>query len=165
MPLSRLVSDLALFAGVTLLPFMPWLMKNWHQTGNPFYPLLGDFFPARSASVIDAASFVGFGVFEKRHLLYGENLWQILGLPLRIFISGQDDNPQYFDGVLTPILLLLLPWAFKGKWSDEKKLIAFFAFGYLALALFLIDMRIRYILLIVPSLVAVNGSMAFSICI
>ncbi len=135
MPLSRLVSDLALFAGVTLLPFMPWLLKNWHQTGNPFYPLLGDFFPARNASVIDAASFVGFGVLEKRHLLYGESLWQILGLPLRIFISGQDDNPQYFDGVLTPILLLLLPWAFKGKWSDEKKLIAFFAFGYLALGL------------------------------
>ena len=157
MPLSRLVSDLALFAGVTLLPFMPWLMKNWHQTGNPFYPLLGDFFPARSASVIDAASFVGFGVLEKRHLLYGESLWQILGLPLRIFISGQDDNPQYFDGVLTPILLLLLPWAFKGKWSDEKKLIAFFAFGYLALALFLIDMRIRYILLIVPSLALLMG--------
>ena len=81
-------------------------MKNWLQTGNPFYPLLGGFFPARSASVIDAASFVASGSSEKRHLLYGENLWQILGLPLRIFISGQDDNPQYFDGVLTPILLL-----------------------------------------------------------
>jgi 4-amino-4-deoxy-L-arabinose transferase-like glycosyltransferase len=152
-PLGGLVSELALFAGVTLLPFTPWLMKNWHQTGNPFYPLLGNFFPARSASVIDAASFVGLGVVEKRHLLYGENIWQILGLPLRIFFSGQDDNPQYFDGVLTPVLLLFLPWAFKGKWSEEKKLIALFAFGYLVLALFLIDMRIRYILLIVPSLV------------
>jgi hypothetical protein len=156
-PLGGLVSEITLFAGVTLLPFAPWLVKNWHQTGNPFYPLLGNFFPARSASVIDAASFVGFGVFEKRHLLYGENLWQIVGLPLRIFISGQDDNPQYFDGVLTPILVLLLPWAFKGKWSDEKRLIAFFAFGYLALALFLIDMRIRYILPIVPPLVLLLG--------
>ena len=162
-PLGGLVSDLALFAGVTLLPFMPWLMKNWHQTGNSFYPLLGNFFPARSASVIDAASFVGFGVFEKRHLLYGESLWQILGLPLRIFISGQDDDPQFFDGVLTPVLLLFLPWAFKGKWSEEKKLIAFFAFGYLALALFLIDMRIRYILMIVPSLVVLLGYGIFNL--
>jgi 4-amino-4-deoxy-L-arabinose transferase-like glycosyltransferase len=156
-PLGRLISDFALFAGVTLLPFMPWLMNNWHQTGNPFYPLLGNFFPARSASVIDAGSFVGFGVFEKRHLLYGESLWQILGVPLRVFISGQDDNPQYFDGVLTPVLLLFLPWAFKGKWSEEKKLIALFAFGYLAAALLLIDMRIRYILPIVPSLVVLLG--------
>jgi len=156
-PASSLVSELALFAGVTLLPFMPWLMKNWHQTGNPFYPFLGSFFPARSASVIDAASFVGFGVFEKRHLLYGENIWQILGLPLRIFISGQDDNPQYFDSVLTPVLLLFLPWAFREKWGEEKKLIALFAFGYFALALLLIDMRIRYILPVVPALVLLLG--------
>jgi 4-amino-4-deoxy-L-arabinose transferase-like glycosyltransferase len=155
--LARLLSALALFAAVTLLPFTPWLVKNWHQTGNPFYPSFGTLFPARSASVMDAASFVGFGVFEKRHLLYDENIWQILGLPLRIFFSGQDDNPQYFDGVLTPVLLLFLPWAFKGKWSEEKKLIALFAFGYLALALFLIDMRIRYILPIVPPLVVLLG--------
>jgi 4-amino-4-deoxy-L-arabinose transferase-like glycosyltransferase len=155
-PVGRPVSELALFAGISVLPFTPWLVKNWHQTGNPFYPLLGSFFPA-SASVIDAASFVGFGVLEKRHLLYAENIWQIVGLPLRIFFSGQDDNPQYFDGVLTPVLLLFLPWAFKGKWREEKKLIAFFAFGYLALALFLIDMRIRYILPIVPSLVVLLG--------
>jgi 4-amino-4-deoxy-L-arabinose transferase-like glycosyltransferase len=156
-PLGRLVSEFALFAGLTVLPFTPWLVKNWHQTGNPFYPLLGSLFPARSGSVIDGASFVGFGVFEKRHLLYGENIWQILGLPLRIFFSGQDDNPQYFDGVLTPVLLLFLPWAFKGKWSEEKRMIALFAFGYLALALFLIDMRVRYILPIVPSLVVLLG--------
>ena len=152
-PLSRVVSALGLFAGLALLPFAPWVVKNWLQTGNPFYPLFGGFFAARNASVVDAASFVGLGIFEKRHLLYGESIWQILGLPLRVFFTGQDDNPQYFDGVLTPVLVVLLPWAFKGKWREEKKLIALFAFGYLVLALFLIDMRIRYILLIVPSLV------------
>jgi 4-amino-4-deoxy-L-arabinose transferase-like glycosyltransferase len=152
-PPSRVVSAVGLFAGLALLPFTPWVVKNWLQTGNPFYPLLGSFFAARSSSVVDAASFVGLGIFEKRHLLYGESIWQILGLPLRVFFTGQDDNPQYFDGVLTPVLVVLLPWAFKGKWGEDKKLIALFAVGYLALALFLIDMRIRYILLIVPSLV------------
>jgi hypothetical protein len=152
-PLRGVVAALGLFAGLTLLPFAPWLIKNWLQTGNPFYPLLSSFFSARSTAVIDAASFVNLGIFERRELLYGETIWQILGLPLRVFFSGQDDNPQYFDGVLTPVLVLFLPWAFKGKWSEEKKLIALFAFGYLLLALFLIDMRIRYILLILPSLV------------
>jgi hypothetical protein len=152
-PLGSIVYALALFAGLTLLPFAPWLMKNWLQTGNPFYPLLGSFFSVTSGSEIDAASFVHLAIFEKRELLYGENIWQILGLPLRVFFSGQDDNPQYFDGVLTPALVLFLPWAFKGKWNEEKKLIALFAFGYLMLASFLIDMRIRYILLIVPWLV------------
>jgi Dolichyl-phosphate-mannose-protein mannosyltransferase len=152
-PPGGIVSEAALFAGLTILPFAPWLMKNWLQTGNPFYPLLGSFFSARSGSEIDAASFVHLGIFEKRELLYGENIWQILGLPLRVFFSGQDDNPQYFDGVLTPALVVLLPWAFKGKWKEEKKLIALFACGYLLLASFLVDMRIRYILPIVPWLV------------
>jgi hypothetical protein len=152
-PVGLIVYASALFAGLALLPFAPWLMKNWLQTGNPFYPLLGNLFLARSGSEIDAASFVHLAIFEKRELLYGENIWQILGLPLRVFFSGQDDNPQYFDGVLTPALVLFLPWAFKGKWNEEKKLIALFAFGYLLMASFLIDMRIRYILLIVPWLV------------
>ena len=152
-PVGLIVYASVLFAGLGLLPFAPWLMKNWLQTGNPFYPLLGNLFLARSGSEIDAASFVHLAIFEKRELLYGENIWQILGVPLRVFFSGQDDNPQYFDGVLTPALVLFLPWAFKGKWNEEKKLIALFAFGYLLMASFLIDMRIRYILLIVPWLV------------
>jgi hypothetical protein len=29
-------------------------------------------------------------------------------------LLGPDDNPQLLDGVLTAILILFLPWAFKG---------------------------------------------------
>jgi hypothetical protein len=114
---------------------------------------------------LEAASFPGVGIFDKRELLYGENIWQILALPLRIFFSGQDDNPQYFDGVLTPILILLLPWAFKGKWLDEKKLLASFALLLLLYALFLVDMRIRYVLSIVPPLVILLAYGVFNIYI
>jgi len=151
--LRGVACELVLFAVLTLLPFLPWLIKNWLQTGNPFYPLLGRFFAAKTAAVTDAASFAGLGIFEKRELLYGENIWQLIGLPLRVFFSGQDDNPQYFDGVLTLVLIGFLPWAFKGKWIDEKKLVAIFAFCYLLYAIFLVDLRIRYILLMVPPLV------------
>jgi hypothetical protein len=151
--LSGIITDLGLFAGLTLLPFLPWLAKNWLQTGNPFFPLLSGFFKAKPESISYAGSFVSLGIFEKRELLYGENIWQILGLPLRVFFFGQDDNPRYFDGVLTPVLILFLPWAFKGKWGGEKKILAFFAAGYFLMALFLVDLRIRYIILIVPPLV------------
>ena len=144
--------EMLLFGGLTLLPFLPWLLKNWAQTGNPFYPLLGVWFASHSSA--PQASFGGLGLFEKRELLYGENLWQILMLPLRVFIFGQDDHPQFFDGVLTPVLICFLPWAFKGKWLEEKKLLAGFALLFLLYALVLVEMRIRYILLIVPPLVA-----------
>jgi hypothetical protein len=145
--------ELVLFGGLVLLPFLPWILKNWFQTGNPFYPLLGSLFPSSTGPAAEGVSFAGLGIFEKRALLYGENFWQILSLPLRVFVSGQDDNPRLFDGVLTPILIIFLPWSFKGKWLDEKKFVATFSLLFFLYALFLVDMRIRYILLIVPFLV------------
>ena len=152
--LGMLMSELTVFFLIGSLPFLPWLMKNWYQTGNPFFPLMGGFFPARVApGAITSLSLVEIGILAKRQLLYGETWWQIAGLPFRVFFSGQDDNPQYFDGVLSPVLILLLPWVFKGKWLEEKWLVGSFAFLFLAYAIFLVDLRIRYILLIVPPLV------------
>ena len=146
--------DLLVFGASAALPYAPWLIKNWLQTGNPFFPLLGSLFAANADGATAVASFSGFGIFEKRAIFYNENIWQIIFLPLRVFISGQDDNPQYFDGVLTPVLLLFLPWAFKGQWLSEKRYLAAFAGLFFLYAIVLVDMRIRYILLIVPPLVA-----------
>jgi len=150
---GKILSNCILFAAVGALPFLPWLTKNWLQTGNPFFPLLGSFFPAKTQVEGGGASYASLGVFAKRELLYGENWWQIAALPLRLFFFGRDDNPQYFDGVLGPSLILLLPWAFKGKWLEEKKLLIGFALLFFLYALFLVDLRARYILPIVPPLV------------
>ncbi len=146
------IQESALFGALTLLPFLPWLLKNWWQTGNPFYPFFPGWFHAKAAAAPDTASFAGIGIFDKRELLYGENIWQIVTLPLRLFFSGQDDNPQYFDGVLTPLLILLLPWVFTGKWPEDKKLLAGFSLLSLLYAVFLVDLRVRYVLSIVPPL-------------
>jgi hypothetical protein len=150
---DRIFSDCVLFAVVGALPFLPWLAKNWLQTGNPFFPLLSGFFPGKSGMEGQGASYVSLGVFAKRELLYGESWWQIMTLPLRLFFFGRDDDPQYFDGVLGPSLILLLPWAFKGKWLEEKKLLMSFALLFFLYALFLVDLRARYILPIVPPMV------------
>jgi hypothetical protein len=161
---TRITVDLVLFAVVGALPFLPWLLKNWLQTGNPFFPLLAGFFAGNSGDGGGVAvSFGGLGIFAKRELLYGESWWQITALPLRMFFSGQDDSPQYFDGVLSPLLILLLPWAFKGKWVEEKRLLMSFALLFFAYALFLTDLRVRYILLIVPPLVVLAVYGVFNI--
>jgi hypothetical protein len=152
--LIKIVSNLALFAVCSALSCLPWLAKNWLQTDNPFFPFLAGYFPATGRVGEGAAlSYVDLGVFAKRQLFYGESWWQIAGLPLRVFFFGRDDDPQYFDGILSPILILFLPWAFKGKWLQEKRLLASFTILFFAYALFLADLRIRYILLIVPPLV------------
>src|SRR4029453_10331610 len=147
---DRIFSVCMLFAVVGALPFLPWLAKNWLQTGNPFFPLLGGFFPVKGGVEGDGASYVNLGIFAKRELLYGESWWEITTLPLRLFFFGRDDDPQYFDGVLGPSLILLLPWAFKGKWLEEKKVLVSFALLFFLYALFLVDLRARYILPIVP---------------
>jgi hypothetical protein len=150
---GKIFSQCILFAVVGALPYFPWLVKNWLQTGNPFFPLLAGFFPAKPGVEAGTAIYVDLGVFAKRDLLYGESWWEIAALPLRLFFSGRDDDPQYFDGVLSPALILLLPWAFKGKWLEEKKLLMGFALLFLLYALFLADLRVRYVLPIVPPLV------------
>ena len=150
---SKILSNCVLFVAVSALPFLPWLAKNWLQTGNPFFPLAGGFFPARAEIEGGGASYVSLGIFAKRELLYGESWWQIAALPLRLIFFGRDDDPQYFDGVLGPSLILLLPWAFKGKWLEEKRLLMSFAILFFAFALFLVDLRVRYILPIVPAMV------------
>jgi hypothetical protein len=134
------------FSLLAFVPFSPWLLKNFAWTGNPLFPFLGGFFGGDGEGTV-------LGLFTRRQLLYGESGWQIAALPLRIFFSGQDDNPRYFDGVLTPILILFLPWAFKGKWSGEKKLLFSFGLLYFLYAFFLVGLRIRYILPVVPPLV------------
>jgi hypothetical protein len=159
----KVFSDLALFGVASALPFLPWLAKNWYQTANPFFPLLGGIFAAKGPAVEAPAQYVSLGILATRELLYGESWWQIAALPLRLFFFGQDDNPQYFDGALSPVLILLLPWAFKGKWADEKRLLCAFALCFLAYALFLVELRARYVLLIVPPLVILFAYGVFNV--
>lgn len=164
-------SWILLFFIFSLLPLSPWLLKNMNQTGTPFFP----FFTGLFSSTGGGSGLGGgaLGIFTKRHLFYGEDGWWIAALPLRVFFSGEliegllpvqwssmfaniggrDDSAQYFDGVLNPILILFLPWAFKGKWVEDKKFLFGFAIFFLLYALFLVDLRIRYILPIVPPLV------------
>jgi hypothetical protein len=161
---AKMASATAFFGVLALLPFMPWLIKNYLQTGNPFFPHLGWLFPGYAGGDTAAApSYVEIGIFARREFLYGENYWQIATLPLRVFFLGQDDNPQYFDGVLSPLLILLLPWAFKGKWREEKKVFFSFALLFLAYAIFLVDLRVRYVLVIVPPLVVLLVYSVFNI--
>lgn len=143
----------ALFVLLAFIPFSPWFFKNWSQTGNPFFPFLTGILGGLGGDGGLADEGSRLGILVKRQLLYGESGWQIVVLPLRIFFSGQDNNPQYFDGVLNPILILFLPWAFKGKWPHEKRFLFGFALFYFVLTFFLTDLRIRYLLPVVPPLV------------
>src|SRR5262245_8791948 len=137
------------FGGWAFFAFSPWLVRYFVWTGNPVFPFFLHVFGGGEKVAGDP----GLGLIARRRLLYGESWWAIAALPLRVFFFGRDDQAAQFDGVLNPILVVFLPWAFRGKWYEEKRLLFFFALSYLLFAVFLTELRIRYLLPIVPPLV------------
>ncbi len=173
---QRTVASAVLFFAIALAVNSPWMIRNYHWTGNPVYPLAaGIFSPSASrASEFDEplnaigkeivpAESVGPGLnhFSLRTVVFEESLFDILLVPLRIFFQGVDDNPQYFDGRLNPYLLLFpiaaLVLARRNRRPAglvlHQRLMAGFALLYLLLSFLLTDMRVRYVGPIIPPLV------------
>lgn len=148
----------AIFFLVSLFVFSPWLIKNIILTGNPLYPLFKGIFNISSAttgggthSIVPGDTYLG--IFKMREMLYGENFWETLLIPIRLFFQGQDNSDRYFEGVLNPILLIIVPFAFMNKSFYRDKLFFVFFTGFFILTAFFLDqLRVRYILPVVPVL-------------
>ncbi len=144
------------FFGIALLVYSPWPIRNYLWTGNPLFPLFDSWFnPGKQPAAITMPPLLA------RKLLYHESWWRIVLLPVRVFFTGQDNNPQYFDGKLNPFLLLLPILAFclpeKNKRRRfEETAMACFVVLYFLFALFQSGMRIRYISPIIPFLVILS---------
>ena len=148
-----------IFFLISLAIFSPWLIKNVILTGNPLYPLLKSLFNAVAGTQMQENTYaIGSGgkyrgLFQMREILYGENFWETLLIPIRYFFQGQDNNARFFDGVLNPIIIILAPFAFLNKsFYREKLFFICFAAFFILIATFLDQTRIRYILPVVPLL-------------
>lgn len=151
-----------LFAVIALIVFSPWALKNYVWTANPMYPLAQGVFNPEAGADKDLYGNAGEGyemsTLKRRAVIYGENFSQIMLVPLRVFFDGRDNQPQYYDGRLSPALLVfsLIGLVFIRK-RDLKYQVhdsAFISYTVLMLLLiyFLIDMRIRYISTIIAPL-------------
>lgn len=168
----RAIFSAIIFAVASLIAFSPWLIRNTLWTGNPIYPLHKTLIqrikpnnsPQIAAEVAPLAETLkqvprgGGGVFAERKFLYHETWWQALILPIRFFTEGQDDSPQYFDGKLTPFLLILPFIAFLFRPEDkrqrrEQNFLLWFGMLYFFFTFFQESLRIRYVAPIVPPLV------------
>ena len=73
--------------------------------------------------------------------------------PSGFFFQGQDFSDRYFDGVLNPILIILSPFALMNKsFFRDKLFFISFAVFFILTAFFLDQIRVRYILPVVPVL-------------
>jgi 4-amino-4-deoxy-L-arabinose transferase-like glycosyltransferase len=140
------------YVSISLAVFLPWLVKNYLLKGNPIYPVANWLFAA-GASIKEGFHISVFPPLLMRKLLYGEDLWYILLLPFRIFWEGQDGSHQYFDGVLNPLYLLFIPFAFVRAKDRDVRYMTFFSFLFFYVAFFTVDIVTRYLLPIIPVLI------------
>lgn len=168
----KALSHALAFVIISLLVFSPWMLRNFYWQGNPIYPLhQGIFDTLEKITTPDTADSQaehsssgekangGMSNLALRRVFYGESIFETLSIPVRVFFQGQDDNPRLFDGRLNPYLIILPIFAFIGFRNSRRRdqtesiLLAGFSLFYLLYAFFMVDMRIRYIAPIIPTLV------------
>jgi len=156
-----------LFFVVTSFAASPWYLKNYFQTGNPFYPLFNsiiDSFNQHSVQealqqrITQKSGQISF--FKLREIMYGESFWETLLIPIRMFFQGKDNSYQYFQGSLNPILIIFAPFVMLNKrYAKDKFVFVFFTVIFIIMAYFLTAKQVRYILPVLPflAIIAVMG--------
>jgi hypothetical protein len=139
---------LLLFAAGATLPILPWMVRAWAWTGNPFYP--------HAASLLGGDRPENIALLKSWHaeMGAGEPLLSRLIALLRDSLTGIEAGRFGFVG---PVLLMLLPLAFFLK--PDATLGSMGGYGLLAYALFLTQTgRLRYFLPHLPALFALAGA-------
>ena len=100
---------IALMAAIALLVFSPWLIKNQIYVGNPVYPLLEGTFDGLNWDSVQSSQLISW----QRSMGMGRGFLDYLLLPVRIGVMGKPGlNYTHFDGILSPVFLILVPLAF-----------------------------------------------------
>jgi len=165
---GKAIGYTVLFLFISLLVFSPWMIRNYIWTQNPVYPLYNQWLQKTEVQIETddenqkSITPKGLTPFAIRKIVYKENGWQILAVPLRIFFEGKDDEPKHFDGKLNPFLLLFPLFFFLGYRNMDAKVrfeaLFFAAFSVLLLSFVFVtsNMRIRYAAPMIPPLVILS---------
>jgi len=155
------------FFAITVFVALPWYLKNYLQTNNPFYPLFNSFFQSLNHrpvqdiihnQLVEKTSRISF--FKMREVMYGESFWETLLIPIRMFFQGRDNSYQYFQGALNPILIVFSPFILLSKrYVKDKLLFVLFSVFFVIMAYFLTAKQVRYILPVLPflAIIAIMG--------
>lgn len=110
----RTFFNLFQFGALAALISLPWWIKNWQATSNPFYPLL---FPSGAMTQVRLDHYSGS--------VWGSWL-DMLVLPWQATVWGVEGK-QYFSWSIGPLMLgfAALSWiGWQARGSDEKRLLS-----------------------------------------
>ena len=149
---------LGIFAGISFILVLPWLIKNAILTGNPVYPMLYKYFGGRDWSMQQSSWLIDW----QHNIGMGRSLADYLLLPIRIFSrSSIRRGYGFFAGTLYPYTLILLPSAFLVK-KKRKVIHLFLLFSLFYLVQWgLGAQQVRFLFPILPFL-AICGAAGFN---
>jgi hypothetical protein len=102
-----------LLAFISFLFPLPWYIRNWHASGNPFFPEMFRIFGAFPAERWNAVSELGLNNF-KAHFGRPRTAINLLTLPWDMTVHA-----DRYGGTLGPMFLLLLPGLATKKWRSR----------------------------------------------
>ena len=126
---ARAVKKLALYFGTVFLLTLPWLLKNYIFTGNPFHPFFHAALGGENLKLVGGGA---GGIFNTPLNLFGFRITDFLSSPWTLTLAGGDSLTY-----IGPVFLLLLPCLLFLKKIDgliKHSLVVFcagYAFWYL----------------------------------
>jgi hypothetical protein len=127
---------------VSVVPVLPWLLRNWHVTGNPLYPMLSSIIPTRDWSEEQARVFSLFfryynwakasgsrlGLHQRKELLFGVALCALVAMIVAIAVARRRDLREMlvFAAVMIVMALGLTGLYFR-FWLPATMCLALFA--------------------------------------
>lgn len=144
--------DLTLYICVMVVCGAPFYVKNWLITGNPFYPFLYGIFGGKGWAPEQARLYDGLTLY----IGMGRRMIDYLLLSWNLSINARMDS-LYFDGVIGPLFLIVLPFlaGIRKKDAPTKIIMVFclLMFMFWASA----SQQIRYLFPIFPFLSLLSG--------
>jgi hypothetical protein len=144
---------LLLYGFMVAIVGSPFYIKNWIVTDNPVYPFLYGFFGGRGWEP-QQAQFYDYFV---QSLGMGRTFLDYILLPWNLSFLAKMDSP-IFDGMIGPIFILTLPFAF----MIRKSSMALKIMGIYCVFMFLFwasaAQQIRYLIPVFPFLAIITGS-------
>jgi len=154
------VRSMLIYGTVIFISVLPWLLRNYINSGNPLYPLFSSVF---TSSIQTPPELVENVTYETawRVVSSEDSVLSLFLLPFRVFFEGIDHDFLKFDGVLNPLLLLLLPLIFWPGIKDikHKKILNYLFVIFLIVYLVTLygnNIRIRYFIPVIPILIMLN---------
>lgn len=136
-----------------LLVPSPWYIKNIYYTGNPFFPFFLDIIPTREVAGWDAERARNYLAMLGRYGGPEKSVGDYLLLPWNLTVNAKFVAPRFFDGIIGPVFLMVLPAFFllRGRLAKEIKIIVCFGALYFAFWAFS-SQQARFLVPLLPPL-------------